>query len=63
MITSQYLGDEHANLPVKHGVLGHPRELETTTMSSYKERVRENYKNGCFRYNNVKLQAYWPIDS
>ena len=54
MITSQYLGDEHSNLPVKHGVLGHPRELETTTMASYKERVRENFKNGCFRYNVIK---------
>ena len=28
----EYLGEEHASLPVKHGVIGHPRELETTTM-------------------------------
>ena len=54
MIAPQYLGDEHSNLPVKHGVLGHPRELETTTMASYKERVRENYKNGCFRYDSAR---------
>jgi len=49
----EYLGDEHSNLPVKHGVLGHPRELETTTMANYKERVRENYKNGCFRFGHL----------
>ena len=49
----EYLGDEHSNLPVKHGVLGHPRELETTTMACYKERVRENYKNGCFRFGHL----------
>jgi len=49
----EYLGDEHSNLPVKHGVLGHPRELETTTMASYKERVRENFKNGCFRFGHL----------
>ena len=28
----EYMGDEHSTLPVKHGVIGHPRELETSTM-------------------------------
>jgi len=49
----EYLGDEHGGLPVKHGVIGHPRELETTTMANYKDRVRENYKHGTFRFGHL----------
>ena len=45
----EYMGDEHAGLAVKHGVIGHPRELETTTMQQYTEKVRENYQHGTFR--------------
>jgi len=50
----EYLGDEHASLPVKHGVIGHPRELETTNMQSYRDKVRENYKNGTFRFGHLE---------
>jgi len=49
----EYLGDTHATLPVKHGVIGHPRELETTTMLQYKTRVRENYRAGTFRFGHL----------
>jgi hypothetical protein len=28
----EYLADSHTNLPVKHSIIGHARELETTTM-------------------------------
>ena len=45
----EYLSDQHANLPVKHGIIGHERELETTTISTYREKVSEQYKNGTFR--------------
>lgn len=50
----EYLGDEHATLPVKHGVIGHPRELETTNMQSYRDKVRDNYKNGTFRFGHLE---------
>jgi len=50
----EYLGDEHANLPVKHGVIGHPRELETTTMANYRDKVRDYYKNGTFRFGHLE---------
>jgi len=50
----EYLGEEHSNLPVKHGVIGHPRELETTTMQSYRDKVRDNYKNGTFRFGHLE---------
>ncbi len=46
----EYLGSEHATLPVKHGVIGHPRDMETTTLEQYRERVKENYKCGTFRF-------------
>ena len=49
----EYLGDEHPNLPVKHGVIGHPRELETTTMSNYREKVRDHFGGGTFRYGHL----------
>jgi len=50
----EYLGEEHSTLPVKHGVIGHPRELETTTMQSYRDKVRDNYKNGTFRFGHLE---------
>jgi len=49
----EYMGDEHSTLPVKHGVIGHPRELETSTMQAYRDKVRENYKNGTFRFGHL----------
>ena len=49
----EYLGDRHSNLPVKHGVIGHPRELETTTMSTYREKVRDHFCAGTFRFGHL----------
>merc|ERR1719225_1958344 len=49
----EYLGDEHPNLPVKHGVIGHPRELETTTMATYREKVRDHFCAGTFRFGHL----------
>jgi len=49
----EYLGDRHSNLPVKHGVIGHPRELETTTMSTYRDKVRDHFCAGTFRYGHL----------
>ena len=49
----EYLGDEPPNLPVKHGVIGHPRELETTTMSTYRDKVRDHFCAGTFRYGHL----------
>ena len=46
----EYLGTEHNALPVKHGVIGHPRDMETCTLGEFRERVSENYKNGTFRF-------------
>ncbi|TRY70458.1 hypothetical protein TCAL_17337 [Tigriopus californicus] len=54
----EYLGDQHGSLTIKHGIIGHPRDMETTTMSHYRDRVRENYKSGTFRYgflDNISL--------
>jgi len=49
----EYLGDEHPNLPVKHGIIGHPRELETTTMTVYRDKVRDHFCAGTFRYGHL----------
>ena len=49
----EYLGDEHPNLPVKHGVIGHPRELETTTMSVYRDKVQDHFCAGTFRFGHL----------
>ena len=38
----EYLGSEHGSMTIKHGVIGQPRELETTTMANYREKVAEN---------------------
>lgn len=49
----EYLGSEHSNMTVKHGIIGQPRELETTTMANYREKVAENYKAGTFRFGHL----------
>jgi hypothetical protein len=46
----EYLGTEHSSIPVKHGVIGHSRDMETTTLGQYRERIAENYKGGTFRF-------------
>ena len=46
----EYLGTEHHALPVKHGVIGHPRDMETCNFGEFRERVSENYRNGTFRF-------------
>lgn len=74
----EYLGDEHGNLTIKHGVIGHQRDLETCKMHTYRwavdsdkgstiglirlhfyrEKVRETYKKGTFRFgylDNISL--------
>ncbi len=54
----EYMGDQHGHMTVKHGILGHNRDMETTTMDVYRERVRENYKGGTFRFgflDNISL--------
>ena len=32
----EYLGDQHGGMPIKHGIIGHQRDLETSTMSVYR---------------------------
>ena len=57
----EYLWSEHGNMTIKHGVIGQPRELETTTMANYREKITENYKAGTFRFghlDNVSLVNY-----
>ena len=49
----EYLGSEHSNMTIKHGIIGQPRELETTVMSNYRDKVAENYKAGTFRFGHL----------
>ena len=49
----EYLGSEHGSMTIKHGVIGQPRELETTTMANYREKVAENYCAGTFRLGHL----------
>lgn len=49
----EYLGSVHNSMIIKHGIIGHPRDLETSTMSSYREKVEENYKAGTFRFGHL----------
>jgi len=49
----EYLGDEHGSVPVKHGIIGHPRELETTSMGVYRDKVRAHYSSGTFRFGHL----------
>eukprot|EP00093_Oithona_nana_P011637 11637.XXX_468499_465056_1 [CDS] Oithona nana genome sequencing. len=54
----EYLGDQHSSMPVKHGIIGHVRDLETTDMSNYRTKVAETYKSGTFRFgflDNISL--------
>ena len=54
----EYLGDQHSSMPVKHGIIGHGRDLETTDMSNYRAKVAETYKSGTFRFgflDNISL--------
>lgn len=45
-----YFSSHQANLPVKAGIIGHSgSDIETTTMSQYREAVYKNYCNGTFR--------------
>ena len=49
----EYLGTEHGNMTIKHGIIGQARELETTTMALYREKVTEQYKAGTFRFGHL----------
>ncbi len=54
----EYLSGEHASMTIKHGIIGHPRDMETSNMATYRERVAENYKSGTFRFgflDNISL--------
>ena len=54
----EYLGSQHANMPIKHGIIGHSRDLETTEMINYRNKVAETYKAGTFRMgflDNISL--------
>ena len=54
----EYLGSEHSNMPVKHGIIGHARDLETVDMATYRNKVVETYKAGTFRMgflDNISL--------
>jgi len=54
----EYLGSEHSNMPVKHGIIGHARDLETVDMATYRNKVTETYKAGTFRMgflDNISL--------
>ncbi|RWS16304.1 Round spermatid basic protein 1-like protein [Dinothrombium tinctorium] len=45
-----YFAETHPTLVVKTGVIGHSgSDIETTTMTSYRESVEKNYSNGTFR--------------
>ncbi len=32
----EYLGSEHSTMAIKHGIIGHGRDLETTDMGQYR---------------------------
>ena len=45
-------------MPVKHGIIGHARDLETVDMATYRNKVAETYKAGTFRMgflDNISL--------
>ena len=45
-------------MPIKHGIIGHSRDLETTEMINYRNKVAETYKAGTFRMgflDNISL--------
>ena len=54
----EYLGSEHSNMPIKHGIIGHARDFETTDMATYRNKVAETYSAGTFRFgflDNISL--------
>ena len=54
----EYLADNHGSLTIKHGIIGHPRDMETTSMKNYQERVAESYASGTYRFgflDNISL--------
>jgi hypothetical protein len=47
----EYLADTNPQLSVKTNVMGHSgNDIETTTMSAYRDSVHRSYSNGIFRY-------------
>lgn len=47
----EYFADSNPQLSVKMGVMGHSgNDIETTTMSSYRDSVHRNYANGTYRF-------------
>lgn len=55
----EYFADSNPQLSVKMGIMGHSgSDVETTTMSSYRDNVHRNYANGTFRFgplNQISL--------
>jgi len=54
----EYLGDEHSSMQVKHSIIGHQRDMETCSMVQYREKVRDHYRDGTFRFgflDNISL--------
>lgn len=55
----EYFADSNPQLSVKMGVMGHSgSDIETTTMSTYRDNVHRNYSNGTFRFgplNQISL--------
>lgn len=54
----EYMDDVHGGMVVKHGIIGHKGDIETTTLKQYRERVHENFKGGTFRFgylDNISL--------
>ncbi|XP_075218895.1 uncharacterized protein LOC142323308 isoform X2 [Lycorma delicatula] len=45
-----YMAEHYPTLTVKNGILGRSSDIETTTMSSYKEQVFKNYAYGTVRH-------------
>lgn len=47
----EYFADMNPQLSVKTGVMGHSgNDIETTTMSAYRDNVHRNYSNGVYRF-------------
>lgn len=55
----EYFADTNPHLSVKTGVMGHSgSDIETTTMSAYRDSVHRNFSNGTFRHgplNQISL--------
>ncbi|XP_066900769.1 lysine-specific demethylase RSBN1L [Halyomorpha halys] len=45
-----YMADNYPNLTVKNGVLGRSSDIETTTMSQYRDQVYKHYSYGTVRH-------------